>query len=58
LLGLDCGPMTGFNAAGVDEEFFAGTRLRTNFICALGYANDEPLPRLPRLSFEDAAEFL
>jgi 3-hydroxypropanoate dehydrogenase len=58
LLGLDCGPMSGFNAPGVDAEFFAGTSLKSNFLCALGYANDEPHPRLPRLTFEDAAEIL
>ena len=58
LLGLDCGPMSGFDNAGVDNEFFAGTTLKSNFICALGYANDEPFPRLPRLCFEEAAEVL
>ena len=58
LLGLDCGPMSGFDNAGVDDEFFAGTALKSNFICALGYANDEPFPRLPRLSFDEAAEIL
>jgi 3-hydroxypropanoate dehydrogenase len=56
LLGLDCGPMSGFDNAGVDAEFFADTTLKSNFICAIGYANDEPFPRLPRLSFEEAAE--
>ena len=58
LLGLDCAPMSGFNHAGVDTEFFAGTTLKSNFLCALGYANDEPFPRLPRLTFEEAAEVL
>lgn len=58
LLGLDCGPMSGFNPAGVDAEFFAGTALKSNFICSLGYANDEPFPRLPRLSFDEAAELI
>ncbi len=57
-LGLDCGPMSGFDPAGVDAEFFAGTSLKTNFLCSLGYASDEPFPRLPRLPFEDAAEIL
>ncbi|HEY2179203.1 MAG TPA: malonic semialdehyde reductase [Caulobacteraceae bacterium] len=53
-LGLDCGPMSGFDNAGVDQEFFAGTRIRSNFICSLGYGSDENLfPRNPRLSFED-----
>lgn len=58
MLGLDCGPMSGFDAAAVDVEFFATTTLKTNFLCALGYADDEPFPRLPRLPFEDAAQVL
>lgn len=58
-LGLDCGPMSGFDAEKVDAAFFAGTTIRTNFICALGYGDDSALhPRLPRLSFEDACKIL
>lgn len=58
-LGLDCGPMSGFDKAGVDAEFFAGTEVRTNFICSLGYGTDENLfPRLPRLPFDEAAQLL
>lgn len=58
-LGLDCGPMSGFDKAGVDGEFFAGTEVRTNFICSLGYGTDEKLfPRLPRLPFEEACQLL
>lgn len=58
-LGLDCGPMSGFDAKGVDAEFFAGTSWRSNFICNLGYGSDENLfARLPRLSFEDACRIL
>jgi len=54
-LGLDAGPMSGFNNAGVDEAFFAGTSVKSNFICSLGYGSDENMfPRNPRLSFEDA----
>ena len=54
-LGLDCGPMSGFNNAKVDEAFFAGTRIKSNFICSLGVGTDENLfPRLPRLDFEEA----
>ncbi len=57
-LGLDCGPMSGFDNAGVDQAFFAGTRIRSNFICSIGYGNPESLfPRNPRLSFEDAGHF-
>ena len=56
-LGLDCGPMSGFDAAKVDAAFFAGTTVKTNFICCLGYGDDAALhPRLPRLSFEDACQ--
>ena len=55
LLGLDCGPMSGFDSAGVDDAFFSGSTLRTNFICSIGYADDEPMPRLPRLEFDEAA---
>jgi 3-hydroxypropanoate dehydrogenase len=57
-LGLDCGPMSGFDNAGVDEAFFAGTRIRSNFICSMGYGNPESLfSRNPRLSFEEAGQF-
>ena len=58
-LGLDCCPMSGFNHEKVDTAFFAGTTIRTNFLCALGYSDDTALePRLPRLSFEDACKIL
>lgn len=58
-LGLDCGPMSGFNPAGVNAEFFAGTGWEANFICSLGYGNEENLfPRGPRLSFEEACRVL
>jgi len=57
-LGLDCGPMSGFDQAGLDAEFFSGTSIRSNFLCALGHGVDEPFPRLPRLTFEDACEIL
>lgn len=54
-LGLDCGPMSGFDNAGVDRAFFAGTRIHSNFICSLGYGEPgTPFPRNPRLSFEEA----
>ena len=58
-LGLDCGPMSGFDRAAVDAEFFAGTSWRSNFLCNLGYGTDENLfPRLPRLAFETACRIL
>jgi 3-hydroxypropanoate dehydrogenase len=54
-LGLDTGPMSGFNNAGVDAAFFAGTSIRSNFLCSIGYGSDRNLfPRNPRLSFEEA----
>jgi 3-hydroxypropanoate dehydrogenase len=54
-LGLDCGPMSGFNNEAVDREFFAGTRIKSNFICSIGYGTNENLyPRNPRLKFEEA----
>lgn len=57
-LGLDCGPMSGFDNAAVDREFFAGTRIKSNFICSIGYGSDEGLfPRNPRLTFEEAGRF-
>jgi nitroreductase len=58
-LGLDCGPMSGFDNAGVDREFFAGTRIQSNFICSLGYGKpDTPFPRNPRLSFDEAGRWV
>ena len=56
-LGLDCGPMSGFNNAKVDEAFFAGTTVKSNFLCNLGYGDASKLfPRSPRLSFEEACK--
>ena len=58
-LGLDVGPMSGFDAEGVKAEFFAGTAVEPNFIVNLGYGTDENLfPRSPRFSFEEAAQIL
>jgi 3-hydroxypropanoate dehydrogenase len=54
-LGLDCGPMSGFSNEGVDSEFFANTRIKSNFICSIGYGSDENLfPRNPRPAFDEA----
>ncbi len=56
-LGLDCGPMSGFDNEGVDDEFFKGTTVKSNFLCNIGYGTDEGLhPRAPRLAFNDACE--
>ena len=72
-LGLDCGPMSGFDQAKVDEEFFSAGKpcfgcdqeffpeghVRTNFLCNLGYGDPSALhPRLPRLSFSEACSVL
>ena len=54
-LGLDCGPMSGFENAKVDEAFFAGTTIRSNFLCNIGYGDASKLrPRNERLAFEEA----
>ena len=54
-LGLDCGPMSGFDKAKVDQAFFAGTNWRSNFICNIGYGDKAALhPRNPRLAFDEA----
>lgn len=58
-LGLDAGPMSGFDNAGVDAEFFAGTTIKSNFIVALGHGTEENLyPRGPRLDFDEANTIL
>jgi 3-hydroxypropanoate dehydrogenase len=54
-LGLDCGPMSGFDNARVDELFFAGTDVKSNFLCNLGYGDPQGIrPRTPRLEFAEA----
>ncbi len=58
-LGLDCGPMSGFDAEGVNREFFQGTSVVSNFLCALGYADRSRLaPKLPRLAFSEVCTML
>ena len=58
-LGLDVGPMSGFDNAAVDKEFFAGTNIKSNFIASIGYGTEENLfPRNPRLAFEEATKIL
>ncbi len=54
-LGLDCGPMSGFDAVAMDAAFWAGTSVRTNFVCSLGYGDASRLfARGPRLAFDEA----
>lgn len=58
-VGLDCGPMSGFDAAKVNAEFFPDGKWKVNFLCNLGYGDHEKLfPRLPRLDFEEACQVL
>jgi len=58
-LGLDCGPMSGFDRDGVDKEFFAGTAIKSYFICNLGYGDHGSVrPRAARLGFDEACKIL
>ena len=58
-LGLDCGPMSGFDNNKIDREFFPGGTIKSNFLCNLGYGDAETLhPRAPRLDFDDACRIL
>lgn len=58
-LGLDCGPMSGFNNEGVDKAFFAGTAIRSNFLCNLGHGDPKGVrPRGPRLNFDEACRIV
>lgn len=58
-LGLDCGPMSGFDNAMMDQLFFAGTAVKSNFICSLGYGDPSGVrPRNPRLEFDEACSIV
>jgi len=58
-VGLDCGPMSGFDHAKIDAAFWAGTTVKTNFICNLGHGDPSKLfARSPRLSFEEACRIV
>jgi 3-hydroxypropanoate dehydrogenase len=58
-LGLDCGPMSGFDNAGVDKEFFPDGTVKSNFLCNIGYGDPTGVfPRNPRLSFDEACKIL
>jgi 3-hydroxypropanoate dehydrogenase len=58
-LGLDCGPMSGFDNAKVDQEFFSGGQLKSNFVCNLGHGDPGMLfPRSPRLTFDEACTLI
>ncbi|HVY41468.1 MAG TPA: malonic semialdehyde reductase [Hyphomicrobiaceae bacterium] len=58
-LGLDAGPMSGFDNAGLDKEFFPEGTVKSNFLCSLGYGDPSVLlPRLPRFAFDEMAKIL
>ena len=58
-LGLDCGPMSGFDAAKVNAEFFPDGKWKTNFLCNIGYGDVSKLfPRGPRLTFDEACQLI
>ena len=58
-LGLDCGPMSGFDSAGVDDTFFSGTKIKSNFLCNIGYGIDSDLmDRSPRFQFAEMAKIV
>ena len=58
-LGLDIGGMSGFDNAGVDKEFFAGTDIKSNFLCNVGYGDPAALrPRSPRFAFDEIAQII
>jgi len=58
-LGLDCGPMSGFDNQGVDKEFFAGTQIKSYFLCNLGFGVPSSVrPRAARLGFDEACKIL
>ncbi len=58
-LGLDCGPMSGFNKKGVKEAFFPDKNWEANFLCNIGYGDESSVyERLPRLGFDEACEIL
>jgi len=58
-LGLDCGPMSGFDNAGVDKEFFPEGTVKSNFLCNIGYGDPSGVfQRNPRLSFDEACKIV
>ena len=58
-VGLDCGPMSGFDNDGVDKAFFPGSATKSNFICSLGYGDPSAVfPRSPRLPFDEACQIV
>ena len=57
--GLDCGPMSGFDAKAIEKEFFSESGFKINFICNIGYKDGEnPYERLPRVNFLDCCSLV
>ena len=58
-MGFDCGPMSGFDNEQVDQEFFAGTMIKSNFLCSIGEGDPAGLfPRSPRFTFDEACQIV
>lgn len=58
-LGLDIGPMSGFNNQAADDEFFSGSSIKSNFLCSLGYGDTKKIfQRLPRFEFDEVCSLL
>lgn len=58
-MGLDCGPMSGFNNQLVDETFFSDTNIKSNFLCCIGYGDSSKIfQRLPRLDFDEVCKII
>jgi 3-hydroxypropanoate dehydrogenase len=58
-LGLDCGPMSGFRNEMVDREFFPEGKIKSNFLCNLGYGDPEKIfPRNPRFDFDEVCKII
>jgi len=58
-LGLDCGPMSGFDSTRLEAAFFPGGKVKANFICAIGYGSEDKLyPRGPRLEFDETCQIV
>ena len=58
-MGLDCGPMSGFNNQLVDETFFSETNIKSNFLCCIGHGDSSKIfQRLPRLDFDEVCKII
>ena len=58
-MGLDCGPMSGFDNQLIDETFFSDTNIKSNFLCCIGYGDSTKIfQRLPRLDFDEVCKII